>query len=55
MLKDAPENLSERPIRTSSIPIQVADRATLTLVRERFWDSRAVRFGEFELDRKSVV
>lgn len=48
MLKDAPEILSERPIRTSSIPIQVADRATLTLVRERFWDSRAVRFGEFE-------
>ena len=48
MLNEAPEALNERRIKTSSTRIQVPDQATMARARERFWDSRAIRFGEFE-------
>lgn len=47
MLNEAPEALNERR-KTSSTRIQVPDQAAMARARERFWDSRAVRFGEFE-------
>ena len=48
MLREAPENVSDRPNKTSSMRMQVPDHATMSLATERFWESRAIRFGEFE-------